>query len=960
MVQFPPKHPLFVVPFLDGFHVRTIFSPKTLPRLLIPYIIQRGASYGRDESFGPGDDGGRKRVLVEFSSPNIGKEFTAAHLRSTLLGKHVARTYESAGYEVVRMNYLGDWGKDIGLLGEGWKRYGSEEELEKDPIRHVSHVFAKMMEQFQPELEAARKANNETKSRIHSKGLFAARDAFFSRMEAGDPEAVAFAHRIRDLCVTQYKDVYARLGIRFDEYSGESRVLDMIPEVEAALREKGLIEEPEGDYHRINFEAHAGIPTAFGQGGTQTTLRPGQLRDRTGTSMYLLRDLAAVFVRLGESPRDSGKAKKTDANAGFDKILYVVSSEQDVHFRQIVRAVELLGRPDVAAKLQHVGFSANPGLTAALSGDGNSKLLLSDILDRCASNFTAEPLETMKSAFNVQFASSQPPAPAMAEQATQTEATAPTEESPPVGDPATAIETVPVAEAAPIAEATADPGVAPGEAERSVETDTVEEAAPVAGEEPTGEPEPESVAEPATAEAPEPEEATPPVEEAVAVDQAVLLDKSVPGEEPAHTEEAAAVEESAPAEETIPAEEVASTEEAVNEDKVEGIDPTAPEEGPAPEGTVPTAEEPALDGEAAPDAAVPPDEVTLPEETPLPVERALADEEPAPMSEGAPEAAAAPVEATIAGEAAPAGDVPVEAGAAPEHPTPHDDEGYLGDGAAPGVESEMADKAAPDDYMSLAQAAALSAGPVDGAPDVMPSSEAAGAEAVPAPDVEPALDETPPPPEPAAAAAAAGKVPAISSQAAYQSVEDCAATAALSVAELAPARRQHQQKHAVVDPESLSSLQDDSGMSLLLAYGRLRRRIRLLGGDEGPISAETLAHPHSLLEKQPWCDVLRLLAQFPEVCGLVYSSAEPGPLVTYLFRVVTELVPCLDDEEYGGQEGGAGEGGGGGGEGAAESSAAGESRRHRDESKRALFECVRIVLENGMEMLGIPVMEVLA
>lgn len=115
------------------------FCSSTLPRILLPYVLDRGTSYGRNPSLGLKNDAklSRQKVIVEFSSPNIAKEFHAGHLRSTIIGAFIANLYESLGWDVVKINYLGDWGKQFGLLAVGWQRYGSEELFEKDPLGHL-------------------------------------------------------------------------------------------------------------------------------------------------------------------------------------------------------------------------------------------------------------------------------------------------------------------------------------------------------------------------------------------------------------------------------------------------------------------------------------------------------------------------------------------------------------------------------------------------------------------------------------------------------------------------------------------------------------------------------------------------------------------------------------------------------------------------------------------------------
>ncbi|RTE79655.1 hypothetical protein BHE90_005830 [Fusarium euwallaceae] len=355
-----PRSPPFACPIRDGIHLRVFSSPNTLSRLLLPYIHDRCASYGYDSSLGLADaaapDGPKKKVIVEFSSPNMEKEFSVSHLRSTLVGSYVANIHARMGWDVVKMNYLGDWGKQIGLLAAGWERFGSEEEFAKQPLRHLLEVNHKINELFEPEHEQvkAAKAKGKDVSEIESQGLHAERDVFFKKMEDKDPEAIALWQRFRDATVKDYTDSYARLGVTFDEYSGESQVsAESVSEVEEALKEKGVYEEHDGSW-MIDFSKH-------GAKGLSTAV----VRYRSGTTSYLLRDLAAVLDRY--------KAHK------FDKMIYVVAMEQEMHFHRVTKCLELMGRQDLAERIQHVGVAKINGLPDQFK----DAKLLSDYLDGC-------------------------------------------------------------------------------------------------------------------------------------------------------------------------------------------------------------------------------------------------------------------------------------------------------------------------------------------------------------------------------------------------------------------------------------------------------------------------------------------------------------------------------------------------------------------------------------------------
>ncbi|KAK3935572.1 hypothetical protein QBC46DRAFT_367503 [Diplogelasinospora grovesii] len=331
---------LVLPPTTTGIHLPFFFTLLPLPRLLLPYIFDWQGSYGKTLDVGLRNPStpqlGRKKVIVEFSSPNIAKEFHAGHLRSTIIGAYISNLYESMGWEVVKLNYLGDWGKQFGLLAVGWERFGSEEELARDPLKHLLDIYVRINTLFKPEAEASKRARDEGRdtAEIESQGLYAERNAFFRRMEDGEPEAVALWRRFRDISIERYVSTYTRLNISFDEYSGESQVQPASAEaVEKLLKEKGVYEEDKGSWV-IDFEKH-------GSKGLGVAV----VRGRTGTTTYLLRDVAAVLER--------------EEKHAFDKMIYVVSSEQDLYFRRVFKTLEFAGRADLAARLQHVNFGSD-------------------------------------------------------------------------------------------------------------------------------------------------------------------------------------------------------------------------------------------------------------------------------------------------------------------------------------------------------------------------------------------------------------------------------------------------------------------------------------------------------------------------------------------------------------------------------------------------------------------------
>lgn len=344
------------------------FDIRPLARLLLPYIRDRSESYGFDSQSGLKDLGtvisGKKSVVIEFSSPNIGDRFHGKHLRSTILGSHLAQLHHSMGWDVHTINYLGDWSKKTALVGVGWEELGlgSEERFARDPIGHLLEVYNEVERQFAPEQKHAKEVRDKSlkgvdevkgvdSATIESRGLFAKRNDFFTRMESGDAKAVDLCEKFRRVSIEHYKALYDRLNVVFDEYSGESQIhVGAMNEVEDSLRAKNLLEEQEGSW-MINMRKHGE------KGGAAI------IRDRTGSHTYLLRDIAAAIER--------------HKKFRFDKMLYVVASDHDLHFQRVIKILEMMGMGDLAAKMQHVHFSKNSHIPDDIDrGDSLEGILL--------------------------------------------------------------------------------------------------------------------------------------------------------------------------------------------------------------------------------------------------------------------------------------------------------------------------------------------------------------------------------------------------------------------------------------------------------------------------------------------------------------------------------------------------------------------------------------------------------
>ncbi|KAG0249510.1 hypothetical protein BG011_009225 [Mortierella polycephala] len=286
--------------------------------------------YDTKERWGCNNHGQNKKIIVEFSSPNIAKPFHAGHLRSTIIGSFVRNILDANGFNTMSMNYLGDWGKQYGLLAVGFERYGSEEKLLEDPIKHLFDVYVKINQDA--------KENDD----VHDEAR-----AYFKKMEGGDKAALSIWSRFRDLSIVKYKDIYARLNIAFDVYSGESQVTDGMERALKMLHEKNLLTESDGALIIDLTKYKLGICV---------------VQKKDGTTLYITRDIGAALERYEKY--------------GFEHMYYIVASQQDLHLKQLFKILELLGF-DWAKKVTHLNF----GMVGGMSTRKGTVVFLEDILE---------------------------------------------------------------------------------------------------------------------------------------------------------------------------------------------------------------------------------------------------------------------------------------------------------------------------------------------------------------------------------------------------------------------------------------------------------------------------------------------------------------------------------------------------------------------------------------------------
>jgi len=356
-----PESPLVNKPVVNGPYLQFFFKVDKLAKLLIPSVLQRKQTFGQNKNLGlkdPQDPSkGQKRIIVEFSSPNIAKPFHAGHLRSTIIGGFLSNLYDGAGWDVVRINYLGDWGKQYGLLALGYEKYGNEEALVADPINHLFEIYVKINQDMGAEQEQIKTLEAEGKdaSELRNEGVDERARRYFKAMTENDEKAIAQWSRFRELSIKRYRETYARLNIHFDDYSGESQVKEeRMESTGKKMEEMGIAEESQGAMI-VDFTKH--VPGKVGK-----ALGKAIVKRKDGTALYLTRDISELLQRQDKYQ--------------FDHMIYVVATDQELHLQQLFKIVELIGYKDLRAKCQHINF----GLVLGMSTRRGTVKFLDDIL----------------------------------------------------------------------------------------------------------------------------------------------------------------------------------------------------------------------------------------------------------------------------------------------------------------------------------------------------------------------------------------------------------------------------------------------------------------------------------------------------------------------------------------------------------------------------------------------------
>ena len=304
---------------------RALWSEQTLRRVL-----------SEREAYGSSDEGKGKTVCIEYSSVNIAKPFHIGHLSSTVIGSALYKLHKFLGYPSVAINHLGDYGTQFGKLISAYKRWGSREEIEKGGLRALNALYVR----FHEEAERDPSLNDEARH-------------FFKKIEEKDEESVALFEWFKQLTLKDVGRIYDLLDVHFDSWAGESFYIDKMQPVIDELKEKGLLVESEGA-QIVDLSAY--------------DMPPCLVLRSDGASLYATRDLAAAIYR-----------KET---YDFYKSLYVVAYQQNLHFRQFFKVLELMGK-EWAKDLVHVAYGMVSLEEGSMSTRKGRVVYLEDVINKC-------------------------------------------------------------------------------------------------------------------------------------------------------------------------------------------------------------------------------------------------------------------------------------------------------------------------------------------------------------------------------------------------------------------------------------------------------------------------------------------------------------------------------------------------------------------------------------------------
>ena len=286
-----------------GPYVNFFLNKAEISGQVIKEVVKEGAGYGQQ------NEGKGENVTIDLSSPNIAKPFSVGHLRSTVIGDALSNIFRKMGYNTIKINHLGDWGKQFGLLMVAYKKWGSKEAVEANPIDELLQLYVRI------------NAEIENDPALDDEGRL-----WFKKLEDGDPEATELWQWFRDESLVEFNRIYELLGVEFDSLNGEAFYNDKMDEGIKILEEKGLLEESKGA-SIVNLD--------------DVNLPPAMIKKSDGATLYITRDIATAMYRA--------------RTYNFVKSIYVVGQEQSNHFRQLKAVLKKMGF-DWSDDMTHVDF----------------------------------------------------------------------------------------------------------------------------------------------------------------------------------------------------------------------------------------------------------------------------------------------------------------------------------------------------------------------------------------------------------------------------------------------------------------------------------------------------------------------------------------------------------------------------------------------------------------------------
>ena len=320
-----------------GPYVNFFLDKSKISDQVIKSVIEAGADYGQQ------DEGQGQNITIDLSSPNIAKPFSVGHLRSTVIGDALSNIFRKMGYNTIKINHLGDWGKQFGLLMVAYKKWGSKEAVEANPIDELLKLYVRI------------NAEIENDPALDDEGRL-----WFKKLEDGDPEATELWQWFRDESLVEFNRIYKLLGVEFDSLNGEAFYNDKMDEAVQILEEKGLLKESKG----------ASIVEL-----DDVNLPPAMIKKSDGATLYITRDIATAIYRA--------------RTYNFVKNIYAVGQEQSNHFRQLKAVLKKMGF-DWSDDMIHVDFGLVTKNRQKLSTRKGNIILLEPTLQEAISRAKAQ------------------------------------------------------------------------------------------------------------------------------------------------------------------------------------------------------------------------------------------------------------------------------------------------------------------------------------------------------------------------------------------------------------------------------------------------------------------------------------------------------------------------------------------------------------------------------------------